>query len=208
MFYLICVAVLMVLGFIPKIVWGWTVMEEKCGLGGKWNDVMVCKQIETDVNAPFIFSMIFFGVAACWLFIAAMIALSEYAEQVKERESITEDLALTKLAKKRWLELGGMLREYLGKAYPEHEREIMASMSPKELQAYGVKFPQLHASETFLNLVEQLTELYDLYFRRCESVEASKREMRYRVRDPWVIGASLFPKLDEDKAKVPAEDMI
>lgn len=208
MFNLILVAIFTVLGFIPKFIWGWTVATQQCSFSNETQQ-KVCTDVAIyTANAPFIISMIIFGIAAIWLFIAIMVSSGEYMEYVDKQQIIIRTMAKIKLAKKRWDTLSGLMKEYLAKAYPDLEKEIWAKLKPEEIQAYGAQYPELKSAEGFKELCARLQSIYDEFYGLCCQLEDTKKSMRFRVRDRWVIGSSFFPKLDEEKAKVPVEDMI
>jgi len=207
MFNLFGIFFFAVLGIIPKFIWGWVEVTSKCEWSHRAQED-ACTQLTSYLNAPFIFSMVFCGVAIIWLFFAVIASSCEYMGMVERQQTLVRHLAKIKLAKKRWDTLAALLKEFLAKAYPELEKEIWAKLKPEDVQAYGAKFPELKSSATFKYLCASLHKIYDDYYTLCCELEDTKANIRYRVRDRWVLGSSFFPKLDEDKAKLPSEDMI
>ncbi len=75
---------------------------------------------------------------------------------------------------------------YLADIYPSHEKDIFSKIQPGKLDIYLVKYPELQASKTIVELVQQIRSLQDdIYKQRLTRAEII-RNMQYNVRSPWV----------------------
>jgi len=76
---------------------------------------------------------------------------------------------------------------YLAQTYPDHEKDIFSKIEPGKVDVYLVKYPELQASKTIVELVNQIRSLQDdIYKQRLDRAE-KVRDMQYNVRSPWVF---------------------
>jgi len=75
---------------------------------------------------------------------------------------------------------------YLAQTYPDHEKDF-SKIEPGKVDVYLVKYPELQASKTIVELVNQIRSLQDdIYKQRLDRAE-KVRDMQYNVRSPWVF---------------------
>lgn len=87
---------------------------------------------------------------------------------------------------------------YLYEVYPKHEQDIYNKIAPENVDIYFVKYPELKASETITELVNQISILQTAYYnQKIERAELRKR-MRFREVSPWLI-KFIIPKFEEEK---------
>jgi len=76
---------------------------------------------------------------------------------------------------------------YLAQTYPDHEKDVFSKIEPGKVDVYLVKYPELQASKTIVELVNQIRSLQDdIYKQRLDRAE-KVRDMQYNVRSPWVF---------------------
>ena len=82
-------------------------------------------------------------------------------------------------------DLTAQFDKILGKDYPNHEMKIFEGMTPENVDILFTKYPELKASITSINLVEEISALNaDLYNQRLVRV-GIVRDLNFRPRNPW-----------------------
>jgi len=91
-------------------------------------------------------------------------------------------------------------KNYLGEVYPNIEKEIFNSLSPENVTAYAIRYPEIKSNETIMELVklinQKITQVYNCDIRTAE-IEA--RIIR-RLLDStiWVIPGLLLKNLPKE----------
>lgn len=125
-------------------------------------------------------AVFFFGVSLLTTAVA-------YSDQISDSENITKFERLEKIYEVRADALSQQFATYLADIYPEHERNIFESIKPEGIDIYLVKYPDLRASETIIELITQIRSLQD--DRYAQQIEREKvlKIMRFRKRNPWIF---------------------
>ena len=76
---------------------------------------------------------------------------------------------------------------YLAEAYPKYEKNIFEKISPDKIDFYLVKYPELQASQTILELVQQIAQLRGDFYEQSLLKEDVLKSMRYRPKNPWLL---------------------
>lgn len=117
-----------------------------------------------------------------------------YQSQIGDIESLNVIDEEIGIYQERSDEIKSQIKEVLIDKYPEHEKDIMKSLSGNEASIYLVKYPELHAHETFKQYTEILVSLdKKIYDQKLKKVDL-KKNISERRRNPWIIGQILPTK--------------
>ena len=114
-----------------------------------------------------------------------------YFNQIDSIESIERDKKVVTIYKKKADVLTKQFVKYLMN-YSEFEKDIYTKISPKDIDIYMVKYPELKASTTVIALVDNIYKLQDDVYNTEIAIEQYKKDIRARLRNPFVV-ASLLP---------------
>ena len=113
--------------------------------------------------------------------------LNTYSEQIGKSVELDKINSFEQTHQVRSDNLTKEFAHYLAGVYPDHEKDIFSKIEPGKLDVYLVKYPELQASKTIVELVQQVRSLQDdIYKQRLERAQTI-RDMRYNVRSPWVL---------------------
>lgn len=119
--------------------------------------------------------------------IMLIVSLVNNSHQRYDQEDLTKVSQFQEIYKKRTDNLTGQFVHYLAQIYPEYEKNIFEKITPNDLDIYLVKYPDLKASETIIQLVKQIRDLNDdIYQQELRRAEIL-RDMRFRTRNPWIL---------------------
>lgn len=139
---------------------------------------------------------IFMIIVAIFFFgLSLIVTAFAYSDQISDSENITKFERLEKIYEVRADALSQQFATYLADLYPEHERNIFKSINPEGVDIYFVKYPDLKASETILELVAQIKSLQDDRYAQQIEKEKTLKTMRYRKRSPWIF-KSVIPEMN------------
>jgi hypothetical protein len=124
-----------------------------------------------------------------------MVGLLAHSLQVYAGEEVAKIEQFENIYKNRAENLTKQFAHYLAELYPEQEKNIFEKISPKDLDVYLVKYPNLRSSETIVALVKQIRSLEDDYYGQKILKAERLKEMRFRTKNPWVM-QWMMPKLD------------
>lgn len=127
-------------------------------------------------------------VAAIFVGISLLVTAVAYSNQISDSENITKFERLEQIYEVRADALSQQFATYLADLYPEHERNIFESIKPEGIDIYLVKYPNLRASETIIELITQIRSLQDDRYAQQIEREKTLKTMRFRKRDPWIFG--------------------
>ncbi len=143
------------------------------------------------------------GIFMVWVYamvfatlVPAVVSVTQTMKSYSAHLSDIEDLAkfvdienvYTKRAESLTAEFTVLVNQYLG-----HEKATFDNMSPEDISVLLVRFPELKASKTILELVAQIRSMQDdVYAQQVERAEISKN-IRFRTRNPWILH-SFLPK--------------
>lgn len=116
-----------------------------------------------------------------------------YSDQISDSENINKFERLERVYEARADALSQQFATYLADLYPEHERNIFESINPEGIDIYLVKYPDLRASETILELVAQIRSMQDDRYAQQVARENTMKDMRFRMRNPWIF-SSFIPE--------------
>lgn len=114
-----------------------------------------------------------------------------YFDQVDSIESIERDKKVVVIYKKKADVLTKQFVKYLMN-YSEFEKDIYTKISPKDVDIYMVKYPELKASTTVIALVDSIYKLQDDVYDTEIAIEQYKKDIRTRLRNPFAV-TSLLP---------------
>lgn len=131
---------------------------------------------------------IFFTVT---IFISIVATTNLYLSQIEDIESLNVIDEEIGIYEQRSDNIKFQIREVLVDKYPEHEKDIMNSLSGNDASIYFVKYPELHTHETFKQYTEILVSLdTKIYDQKLKKVDL-KKNISERRRNPWIIGQIL-----------------
>src|SRR3989339_644424 len=133
------------------------------------------------------FAGFMFFFAFIFLVLGTIFNLSTYSEQIEKGVELEKVSSFEQTYQVRSDNLAKEFTYYLAGVYPNHEKDIFSKIEPGKLDVYLVKYPELQASKTIVELVQQVRSLQDdIYKQRLERAQTI-RDMRYNVRSPWVL---------------------
>ena len=109
-----------------------------------------------------------------------------YYNHVDNLESITRNEAVVSIYKDKADTLTKQFIKYLMN-YSEFEKDIYTKISPKDVDIYMVKYPELKASTTVIALVDNIYKLQDDVYNTEIEIETHKKDLRARKRDPFIF---------------------
>jgi hypothetical protein len=129
-----------------------------------------------------------FSVFTALFLIGAIIStMVGYAHQISDFEELSRYKKIEVIYQDKCENLTNQFSALLAELYPSHERSVFENISPDGVDIYLVKYPELRASKTVLELVAQIRSLQDdVYQVRLAEATVSKR-MRFRARNPWLV---------------------
>lgn len=71
--------------------------------------------------------------------------------------------------------------------YPKYEKDIYSKIEPGKLDLYMVKYPELKASETAIELVKQTRSLQQTILEQQLKRADTVKNMQFRMVDPWLF---------------------
>ncbi len=110
-----------------------------------------------------------------------------YLGQVENIEKIPEAEARQAIFVEKANALTGEFKMWLGKEYPDVEKEIFKSLTPATISIFAAKFPEIKSSETIMNLVSRISDLQSSIYREKLDIEGSKRRIRITKRNPFIL---------------------
>jgi len=123
------------------------------------------------------------------LILAILLTFGSYSGQISDAEDIIKFERLEEVYEDRAEALTQQFASYLSDIYPEHERNIFETIEPEGIDIYLVKYPDLKASETILELVAQIRSMQDDRYGQQIARENTMKSMRYRTRNPWIFNS-------------------
>ncbi|TSC52285.1 MAG: hypothetical protein LiPW41_496 [Parcubacteria group bacterium LiPW_41] len=128
--------------------------------------------------------LVFSGIS---LIISIPKTLNGYSDQIENKENYTRLVQVENVFQKRAETLTKEFSNYLGDAYPKHERSIFDKMKPESINLYLVKYPEIQASKTVMALVDNIKGLRDSVYSKQIARADLLKDMRYRAKNPWII---------------------
>jgi len=77
--------------------------------------------------------------------------------------------------------------KYLAELYPNLEKNIFKDISPKDVDIYLVKYPQLKSSDTIKKLVSEISKLQDAVYQQKLNEARIQRDIDYYHNNPWLL---------------------
>lgn len=162
----------------------------------KYEKMVDCVRARDDIKWDEVGSVCYI-LAVMLVIVMCAVSMASYTGQILDFEEITRLRSVEEIYHKKADALTKEFASYLAEAYPQHEKDVFASMSPDSVGLYMVKYPDLKASDTILALVQQIESLRsDQYDQEIEEQAVLKR-IRYRPRNPWIINW-FIPEMDEE----------
>ncbi len=144
-------------------------------------------------DGGFVVGMVVMLIIALVPVIVSIIAtFGAYSSQISDAENIAKFERLEEVYEARANALTEQFASYLADLYPEHERNVFESISPEGIDIYLVKYPNLKASETILELIAQIRSMQDDRYAQQVSRENTLKDMRYRMRNPWIFNSFIL----------------
>ena len=110
--------------------------------------------------------------------------------QIEDIEKIKEQEAKKALYVLQRDDLVDQATLYLGKEYPEHEKEIFRLITEKNNDALVnvlMTLPELKSAQTLQQLVKTIGSMQDNVYSQDHLIEKLKRKIRVWLRNPWMI---------------------
>ncbi|MEX0598580.1 MAG: hypothetical protein WD512_19010 [Candidatus Paceibacterota bacterium] len=128
------------------------------------------------------------GVFAIFFSFAMLVAFGiSYTSQIGDIEELNVIEDRIEIYEQRSNNIKNQLKEVLITKYPEHEKSVMKSLSENDASIYLVKYPELHAHETFKQYASTLKSLEDdIYAKSLEKLDL-QRNIRERKRNVFYI---------------------
>ena len=92
-------------------------------------------------------------------------------------------------------------KNYLGKIYPEMEKDIFKSISPQNMDCYASSYPEIKSNETITKLVSLINDkVFNIYGCDLEKADIQARiDARFEDSIAWVIPGLLRKYKVEEK---------
>lgn len=137
-------------------------------------------------DGPAGFGFFLFFVGALLLTIGLINSMVAYSAQVQRGTELAKIDSFEKTYQMRADNLTKEFAHFLAGAYPQHEKDIFSKIEPGKLDIYLVKYPELQASKTITELVQQVRSLQDDIYKQQLARAETVRDMQFTVRSPWV----------------------
>jgi hypothetical protein len=111
-----------------------------------------------------------------------------YSDQLSDIEEIKKIERFESIYKNKADTLTKQFAGYLAEMYPKYEKNIFDTIAPDKVSLYMVKYPDLKASATIMALVDNILKLQNDYYKCQLSKETTLKDMRFRVKNPWIFG--------------------
>lgn len=132
-------------------------------------------------------AVILYAIAGVIVLIAFLSTGQSYSSQISDFENIKKYEKVEAIYANKAKALTAEFAKYLAGIYPEHEKNIYEKISPEQVDIYLVKYPELRASETIMELTRQINQLQsDVYGQQIKK-EDTLKNIRYRLRSPWIF---------------------
>lgn len=133
----------------------------------------------------------------CFTFFGSLIpTLVAYTNNVNDTQDIFKYQRNEQTYIKRAENLTGQFKSYLAVQYPNYEKSIFKAISPGNVAAYLVKYPELRSSETIVALVNQIRDLNDAVYQQELSISQKLANIGSRQHNIMLIpGLYEAPKL-------------
>jgi len=137
-------------------------------------------------------SWVMFAVGCFFTLILFIATCTSYSDQISDRLDI-DKLKKIEMVKKTRAE--AIIVEFAKhvSAYATHEKGVFENISPRTMSIYLVKYPELQASKTVMKLVEQVSILWDEYYKVQTEIIETEKDLSFRPINPWIIN-SVIPK--------------
>jgi len=131
------------------------------------------------------------------LFLGASLVCTgiSYTSQLDDFEEIKKIERFESIYKNKADTLTKQFAGYLAEMYPKYEKDIFNTIAPDKVSLYMVKYPDLKASATIMALVENILKLQNDYYACQLSKETTMKDMRFRMKNPWIFGG-LIPRYE------------
>lgn len=132
------------------------------------------------------FATLFTVGAIAYLIANIAIFLQEHYKQVKDIEMIEERKNRKCIYEAERTEISEQAKLYLGKNYPDHEKELFRMITSKNVD--GIvnilpAFPEINTSKVLTSLVNRIHNLYGNVCNEDHRIEELKRQIRVRKRN-------------------------
>jgi len=133
------------------------------------------------------------GILTC-IFLA--VQMIKYCGHVDDIETIDKCQADRVVYEEKADKLIKQFELYLGKSYPKHEKALFDQMTPEQVVAYALKYPEIRSSETMSKLCDEINHLTTQIYNCDISINHIKRDLTVRQRTMFLFGVPLLPKLE------------
>lgn len=110
-----------------------------------------------------------------------------WSNQIGDQESLKQVHQVRFVYQQKAMRLTAQFKEYLAVAYPAHEKHIFDAISPGNVAFYFARYPEIQASKTAIELVQQVRDLNDSVYEQDVKAARIKRDIRARSRSPWLV---------------------
>jgi len=127
------------------------------------------------------------AIAGIFTFIFALSTLISSYNQVMDIESLDIVDQKIEVYNDKATQITEKLSLILMDTYADHEKSIFKNMTPDDVSFLFIKYPELNASQTFIELSTHIRELNDaLYAEQLKKLDLI-RDVRFRKQNPVAI---------------------
>jgi len=146
--------------------------------------------VETAYDAG---ASVFTVIAIIIVALGFLVSSGSWYAQIDDFENIKKFEKIEAINRTKAEALTAEFTRHLAETYPKHEKDIFGKISPEQAALYLVKYPELKASETLMNLVERINELQSAVYDQRVATEEALQSTRVRLRNPWLF-TFMIPK--------------
>lgn len=131
---------------------------------------------------------LFFAISCVWIVIGSAENIGYYSCQKIRFEEARMHIQNIDIYNRRYEFLITDFKIYLGKDYPDIEKEIFSKMTAddkKNLQNVLTVYPELKSSFTITSLVNNMKEIADASYQEMIAMERLAKDIRYKRTSPW-----------------------
>lgn len=128
------------------------------------------------------------GGSMIYLIVAFIHDLVYYSNQLQRFELIRNYLKSINIFREKQKELLVDFKQYLGKEYPELEKQIFANINDSKSDIHVVlKYPELKSSKTLMKLADKINQLANKVYSLKAKMEDVCEDIRYYKNGKWEI---------------------
>ena len=136
-------------------------------------------------------------IGMVFLVIGVGVGIAGYGYQIYDIENYHATNKKIEIYQEKANVLGTEFTKILGEDYNAHETGLFEGMTPDDIQLLLIQYPQIKASATSMNLVENILYLNnEIYSEKIKIIDIV-RDLNYRKKSPWYMGF-MIPKVPDN----------